>query len=72
MLLKKLQYCEGFKSVLRKISFFIRANRKLKFHYKNRKNPDKNQSFFCGYIFFCSPLMAEAKGFVRSNAVATE
>ncbi len=51
--------------------FFIRANRKLKFHYKNRKNPDKIRVFLWLYLF-CSPLMAEAKGFVRSNAVATE
>ena len=42
--------------------FFIRANRKLKFHYKNRKNPDKIRVFLWLYLF-CSPLMAEAKGF---------
>ena len=37
--------------------FFVRTNRKLKFAYKNRKNPDKIRVFLWLYLF-CSPLMA--------------
>lgn len=48
--------------------FFVRTNRKLKFAYKNRKNPDKIRVFLWLYLF-CSPLMAGAEGLEPSRTV---
>ena len=48
--------------------FFVRTNRKLKFAYKNRKNPDKIRVFLWLYLF-CSPLMAEMEGFEPPHAL---
>ena len=39
--------------------FFVRTNRKLKFAYKNRKNPDKIRVFLWLYLFY-TPLVEAA------------